>query len=384
MKSNVKLDGDLLRLRLSALSAIGLAACGTSSDTDGLVVVPMADTIASSSLGADDAGKADAAPHRIAIEPRAPSGESSCTRDVSCVAELAAPPTYPFGHPYEKCNPSPLGEVGHFSPMETTQKRKDDPTLCCYVSFTGCSRRTVRGRPIIGRPMRDADDAWITADVIESNAWARTRENASDDARAEFWARGGALEHASVAEFARVSLVLLALGAPPELVEDAHRAALDEIAHAKTCFALASRFAGRAIGPGALDVSRAHGDASVRALVRDSLRDGCLGEGAAALELCEMSRAERDADLATTLDAMATDEARHAALAWRIVDFAMTIDERATCEEIARFLEMLDTTTSATETERRVAREVVRPCLAALTSRGPRRSPRADDCAHEA
>jgi hypothetical protein len=48
-------------------------------------------------------------------------------------------------------------------------------------------------------------------------------------------------------------LELLALGAPAELVEKAHVAALDEIEHARICFALASAYGGERYGPGPLD-----------------------------------------------------------------------------------------------------------------------------------
>lgn len=345
MKSNVKLTA------LShAVAVLGLAACRTSSDTEGLVVVPMAEAVSSSSANDVMDASVDAPPHRIAIEPRAPSGQG-CTRDVNCVAELATAPTYPFGRPFEKCDPAPLGEVGHFSPIETNLKRHDDPSLCCYVSFNGCAaqRNNIRHgghgvRTMVGRPLRDEDGAWITARATGTDAWSSYASSAYaiDEVRSKYWERGAAQEHASVAEFARLSLVLLALGAPADLVRDVHEAALDEIDHARACYALASRFAGRDIGPSALDVARASTDVSLVTLVRDTLRDGCVGEAAAAHELREMARVETDAEIATTLRTMADDEQRHAALAWRILDFAMTRDEAMTCVEIERFLHAAD------------------------------------------
>ena len=47
------------------------------------------------------------------------------------------------------------------------------------------------------------------------------------------WRSNGLAEHASVASFSRHSLQLLALAAPADLVEASHRAAIDEVAHAK-------------------------------------------------------------------------------------------------------------------------------------------------------
>ncbi len=256
--------------------------------------------------------------------------------------------------------------------METSAKRKDDPTMCCYVSFNGCQRRSYNrhgnGRVMIGRPLRASDGSWITSTAIASSAWREEKNVASevDDVRAEFWANGGRLEHASVAEFSRVALALLALGAPPDLIAEAHCAALDEIDHAKTCFELASRFAGRDIGPGALDVSRASSDISIASLVRDALHDGCLGESAAALELYEMARAETDDAIAHAIDKMAVDEERHASLAWRIVDFAMSRDAVATRLAIEKFLCSLGDL-ALTEIEKLVVRDVIRPCALALT-----------------
>ena len=47
------------------------------------------------------------------------------------------------------------------------------------------------------------------------------------------WRDNGLAEHASVASFSRHSLQLMALAAPADLVEATHRAAIDEISHAK-------------------------------------------------------------------------------------------------------------------------------------------------------
>ncbi len=370
MKSNVKVEltRDVARLRMAAFSVLGfgtivplsasLASCKTSTDTDGLVVVPMLETLPSASAAPDDGG-AEAArlTTRPILEPHAPNNQT-CTRDVECAPPLATPPSFPFAHPYERCDPSPLGSTGHFSARETDTRRQTDPDVCCYLGFNGCTTRrsTVRGhgngRVMIGRPLRDADGAWITAEVAVRG---------TDEERAVWWAESGAAEHASVAEFARLSLVLMGLGAPSELLEDVHHAALDEIAHARTCFEMASRLAGRAIAPGPLDVSRAGQRSSLRELVMDTLRDGCLGESAAALELTAMARATGNADIA----AMARDEERHALLAWRIISFAMTRDERVTRDAISEFLATLDVA-AGTRVEHEVARAIVGPCAELL------------------
>ena len=65
----------------------------------------------------------------------------------------------------------------------------------------------------------------------------------------EWWSMIGALEHASVAGFARFSLQLMALGAPPDLVFGAQQAGADEVNHAKLAYGLASAYLGQKNGP---------------------------------------------------------------------------------------------------------------------------------------
>ncbi|HKY38213.1 MAG TPA: hypothetical protein VJN18_19860 [Polyangiaceae bacterium] len=64
--------------------------------------------------------------------------------------------------------------------------------------------------------------------VAPSGAWLAQRDwtpatshltRAERTARAEHWMKMGQMEHASIAAFARFSLQLLSLGAPPALVE---------------------------------------------------------------------------------------------------------------------------------------------------------------------
>lgn len=351
-----------------------LAACKTSADADGLVAVPMLESAPSATASLDASVEASVA-HRPTIEPHQPQGQS-CTRDVHCVDALTTTPTWPFAPPYEKCDPTPLGEAGKFSPQETSSKRAEDPGTCCYVAFLGCATRRAgvgrgNGRVMIGRPLRDDAGDAITGAVAM-------------DERARFWLEGAAAEHASVAEFARLSLVLMAHGAPAELLAETRRAALDEVAHAETCFAIAGKITGKVHAPGDVDVARASTDASIEALVRCTLRDGCLGETAAAMELEALARETDDEDVAIAIAGMARDEHRHAELAWRILEFAIDTDARAAWRAIDE--EELFTRTPL---EGRVVREIVLPRLHALRRRGlsalaTRRSRREGGCAREA
>jgi hypothetical protein len=155
------------------------------------------------------------------------------------------------------------------------------------------------------------------------------RDALSDDERALLaaaWTRDGLFEHASVASFARFALELMALGAPPDLVADAHRAALDEVAHAKLCFSLASRFSGEGVGAGPLEGAE---NLTVRAdlveLAVATFEEGCVGETLAAVVAAEQCDRARDDEVKTALAVIAEDEARHAELAWQTVAWAIAV-----------------------------------------------------------
>jgi len=141
--------------------------------------------------------------------------------------------------------------------------------------------------------------------------------------RRERWLEDARSEHASVASFCAVALDLLALGAPPSLVEDALRAALDEVDHARIAFELASAFAGEPLSAGEL-AAASEGNASSRLrLAGSSLFDGWLNEGAAADRARRSARAADNAAERGALERIAADEARHAVLGQRLAAWAM-------------------------------------------------------------
>jgi hypothetical protein len=141
------------------------------------------------------------------------------------------------------------------------------------------------------------------------------------------WARMGAMEHASIAAFARFALQLLALGAPASLVERTHDAMRDETLHAKMCFALASRYAGRPVGPGRLSVGGALSDLGREAILITTILEGCVGETVAAVEAAEALACAQDPAVCQVLSKIAEDEMRHAELAWQYVRWATWQDE---------------------------------------------------------
>ncbi len=143
-------------------------------------------------------------------------------------------------------------------------------------------------------------------------------------ALAQAWAADGLTEHASVASFSRFSLALLAAGAPAHLLELAHRAALDEIDHARLCFALASAYAGEAVAPGPFPLGGpVEVGAGLADLAASTVREGCVGETVAAVVAAEQLARAEDPAVRAALARIAADEARHAELAWKTVAWAV-------------------------------------------------------------
>src|SRR3954469_19781825 len=110
-----------------------------------------------------------------------------------------------------------------------------------------------------GRALRVARRV-VVARVIDGTGWRSESavpdtSSLSPDARgalARLWTESARGEHASVPAFSRLSLSLVALGAPARRVEAPHRRALEEIERAGLAFSLASPYAGEPVGPGPL------------------------------------------------------------------------------------------------------------------------------------
>jgi hypothetical protein len=139
------------------------------------------------------------------------------------------------------------------------------------------------------------------------------------------WRENGRTEHASVAAFARLTLDLMELGAPPKLLADAQRDALDEIAHTELCFALARELDGQALSPGPFPRAQPGATLSLGrtvALARlavDSLVDGALHEGLSARVVAQLAQAHPHPRVQSMLRTIAGDEGRHAAHGWDVL-----------------------------------------------------------------
>ncbi len=135
--------------------------------------------------------------------------------------------------------------------------------------------------------------------------------------RAAFWLHIAALEHASVASFARFSLQLMALGAPPELLTATQQAGADEVEHARLAYGLASAYAGHLLGPGPLRLDDLRIETDRAIVVAELVREACVGETMGAADAAIAAADEPDPIVRSVWQRIAEDEQRHAALGWQ-------------------------------------------------------------------
>jgi hypothetical protein len=198
----------------------------------------------------------------------------------------------------------------------------------------------VRGRQLHPELTEGAD--WTDGERPDGAAL----DEADRRALEALWLHDAQKEHASVPAFSRISWALAAVGAPAELLAWSHRAALEEIDHARRCFALAAGYGGRSftVEPmtdlliGALEL----GDAPLQTLARESVSDGCQLEdfnadvAAACAQACEEPATRR------LLEQIAREERSHADFSWALLDWLVARHPAEAVPAIARAMEALD------------------------------------------
>jgi hypothetical protein len=203
---------------------------------------------------------------------------------------------------------------GEGTPTDIHRQDGSSVPGCCYpvtVVDTDTGAECV-----VGRPYRDGDE--LRCAPINARQIA--------DARAAAWLRAGALEHASVAAFSRLSLQLMACGAPSDLLAQAHQAAREETEHADACWAMAKQLGASAIEIGRFPFGGSLTiDADLARLASETVREGCLAETLGAHLVQVAADATCDPQIQAVLEKIAREEARHAALSFRIVAWALRV-----------------------------------------------------------
>lgn len=269
-----------------------------------------------------------------------------------------------------------------------------DAVSCRHLSETGWTCQgmdCMPGRPLLVAGRARKAPAESRADWSSSLPLPDTTNLAPELRRAlaTHWLEVAAMEHASVGSFARFSLQLLALGAPPDLLADAQQAALDEVEHARMAYGLASAYAGRSFGPGALDMSGVELVTCRREALRSLIVEACVNETVGVAEALAIADRVSDPALATVHRRIAEDERRHAELAWRTLAWLLETGDDELLDEAARAfaeataaMEVTSSMSRAVAPEhgllsadellslrRQALREVVTPCATGLLDR---------------
>lgn len=259
---------------------------------------------------------------------------------------------------------TPLADPGVVVPTERAQLA---PTPIFYIpSMTDDWENGIQCmRPVEGRPFVDADGNQLQASanimmmtmIKERNnnqvaAWSAKKDSYNmiskeddttditvDQVLGREWTERALGEHASVPAFAAFTLALMSNNAPPNLVQDALTAAMDEVRHAQTSFEVASLLLGTTVEPGPIPPSTHTFSQNMAALAVAAAQEGCIDETLSALVAAyevdtRIEQNPRINDYTKSLlkdkiRTIALEETRHSALAWRTVRWACEMEPEA-------------------------------------------------------
>jgi hypothetical protein len=235
------------------------------------------------------------------------------------------------------CADAPFPATCYLDAYECGFEQQGDVIRCGpYTSSEGACCYLVGGECPVGRPFHVAGRARIAALMSTAGTDVASSEldpldpldHQTRAALADFWAREGLSEHASVASFARFTHQLVALGAPARLIGASLRAGLDEVRHAQRCFGLASTYAGVRVQPGPLDVCACMEGEQLdpRAIALSLAREGCIAETVSTLLLIAARDRARDSAVRACLAAIVEDELDHVLLAWEALAWMIERD----------------------------------------------------------
>jgi len=325
-----------LRARIAAVigagSAIGIA-CGGGGE-----IGSPADAAADSAGG--DASRSDAAGDAVAMgdanADTAPSGDTGADACSPGSVDVCVAPGQSCNQDCDCCNHLCLSAQGG---------------PCNGASVCACLL-TVRRPFLVGSSLRVAGSA-------ERSDWQLARDvlappvdldPATAEALARDWLRDACEEHASIAAFARFTMHMMSVGAPPEMILASQGASRDEVRHARACFALARRYSGMNLGPSALSLEGAMTPMTLAEIAALTAEEGCVGETLGALLAEEQLRSTLDPTVRETLARanIIADEARHAELAWRFVTWAVARGGKPVRRAVARAIRRAIDATLAT------------------------------------
>ena len=171
-------------------------------------------------------------------------------------------------------------------------------------------------------------------EVAGLGLWRRVRLGAR-------WHAAARAEQASIPAFDELAEQLRGAGADEALLARCRAAAADEGRHARRCFALARAYSSISWSPGSMPRGPVERK-SLATLARESFADGCVGEAVGAAIAQRGAELATDPVIAETLSMIASDEHRHAELAWAVVAFCMKQGGDAVARELSTTADVLD------------------------------------------
>lgn len=215
----------------------------------------------------------------------------------------------------------------------------DEYSVGAAVGFPHLIAEETTGVEVAGRALRDAAGRTIApGHALHDHAVERPAKCDGGVAIAGSWATDAQSEAASIPAFLQLAAELLAHGAPDDLVARAIDAAEDEIRHAALCARHATQVGGRrvvAVIPASPARPPLRGRDGLTRLAVESWIDGCVSEGAAAARARWAATHATDGTSSRLQRAIARDEARHAALGWDVLRWAMGRGGDRTAEAVA-------------------------------------------------
>lgn len=212
---------------------------------------------------------------------------------------------------------------------------------------------------------------------------------------ARAWTDTALSAHAAIGMYARFTLQLMSLGAPPGLINGAAQAMQDEVAHAQACFSLARRHAGCDVGPGPLQSPPSLRESDLTSVVLSAVQRGCIQEAVETLSAREALEHCQDAATREVLLSRLELKAQQAQLAWRFLAWALRSRRQGGGRELADHVRVTFVTALEGRSEvyllserdrlllrhgilshaqsvalrQRVLRDVVLPCMEAVLKR---------------
>lgn len=231
-----------------------------------------------------------------------------------------------------------IAEMKSKGPGVLTTAPLSEGPICCYQV------EVIDHEPgeecIIGRPYLEQGKAQLAPLGLNTSPLSTSPTSTHRlEARANAWALAGAAEHASVAAFNRLSLQLLALGAPLALLNAVQRAAMEEVQHAQACFELATKFGASDVSVGAFPFAGTiDPNVDLVDLAYAAVREGCLAETLGACVVSNVADMVPDEHVRTVLQQLAREESEHAVLSFRIVTWAVQVGGTPVREAVTRAL----------------------------------------------